>query len=734
MEKPSRTIRVFVSSTFRDMHAERDHLNRFVFPELRNRCLSRGADFIGIDLRWGVTSEEAGLTGSGSLRISLEEIERCRPFFVCLLGDRYGYVPPPEEIPSDLFEAVTSDPILPAGSLSTLRKCYVLDPTCDPPVYRLRSLIDKTGSGFEKLAEFFERLATFWEQRGLQDAGHSITAREILRGVFEEGFPRTHALFYLRKSGIHESPYFPESFLPVFVEQTPRGSQRLKDLKRRINAERHEVVVREYSVRYAGLTIDPHFLPDGLTDTDRGALADGVIRPHEVAISSPALRLALDNHGTVALDDMEALGTMLLEDLWKAIEVELDRPPEIQDPLEHERRGHDLFIRTRARNLRGRDDLLEKMPAYVSDASDLRPLVLTGAPGSGKSAVMAAFVEQCRQHHPETLVIPCFIGAVPGSTILTNTLSYLCRTLQAECNVEEEIPDDPRQLRHKLPIFLEKAAERHRVILVIDAVNQLDPADRAHELDWFPFCLKPGSKVLVSTLEGECLARLKARVPREHLLEVPPLAEDHRRAIVEDFLGERRKRLTKDQMAVLLDTDKRPEAALPLYLLVALDELTLFSSYENLTERIEGLPPTIPELFGQVLERLELDHGRDLTEALLRWIVASRFGLMETEVRDLLGRRFPYLAVVQWTRLYRGLQFYLRPSDEGSGETESLIDFYHDQLRFAVSRRYFGMETPESDAKKPYLETQAQLAEYFLSIAFRGDPGRWRERPIPRPQ
>ncbi|MEO0082545.1 MAG: DUF4062 domain-containing protein [candidate division WOR-3 bacterium] len=30
-----RTVRVFISSTFRDMQAERDHLVRFVFPRLR---------------------------------------------------------------------------------------------------------------------------------------------------------------------------------------------------------------------------------------------------------------------------------------------------------------------------------------------------------------------------------------------------------------------------------------------------------------------------------------------------------------------------------------------------------------------------------------------------------------------------------------------------------------------------------------------------------------------------
>jgi len=35
MNATHKTVRVFISSTFRDMHAERDHLVAVVFPELR---------------------------------------------------------------------------------------------------------------------------------------------------------------------------------------------------------------------------------------------------------------------------------------------------------------------------------------------------------------------------------------------------------------------------------------------------------------------------------------------------------------------------------------------------------------------------------------------------------------------------------------------------------------------------------------------------------------------------
>ncbi len=47
-----RVIRVFVSSTFRDMQAERDYLVKFIFPQLRKLCESRGVTWGEVDLRW----------------------------------------------------------------------------------------------------------------------------------------------------------------------------------------------------------------------------------------------------------------------------------------------------------------------------------------------------------------------------------------------------------------------------------------------------------------------------------------------------------------------------------------------------------------------------------------------------------------------------------------------------------------------------------------------------------
>lgn len=95
-----RIIRVFVSSTFRDMKAERDHLVKFVFPQLRRLCEERGVGWGEVDLRWGITDEQAA--EGAVLPICLEEINRCRPYFICMLGERYGWVP--DAVPDELVE------------------------------------------------------------------------------------------------------------------------------------------------------------------------------------------------------------------------------------------------------------------------------------------------------------------------------------------------------------------------------------------------------------------------------------------------------------------------------------------------------------------------------------------------------------------------------------------------------------------------------------------------------
>jgi len=149
-ELESKIFRIFVSSTFSDTRPERNHLQKKIFPELKNLCESHGYRFQAVDLRWGVTSESA--YDQQTMRICLEEIKRSqkispRPNFIILLGNRYGWLPLPYEIPQTDFDAaryhLENKLKLSPGNAdlievkSLLEKWYMLDENADPAAYCL---------------------------------------------------------------------------------------------------------------------------------------------------------------------------------------------------------------------------------------------------------------------------------------------------------------------------------------------------------------------------------------------------------------------------------------------------------------------------------------------------------------------------------------------------------------------------------------------------------------------
>ena len=91
-QSSSRIARIFVSSTFVDMHSEREVLVKRVFPALRQRVEPYGVMVTEVDLRWGVPKD---VQGTDTIRICMEELDKCitstpshQPFFVSLLGER----------------------------------------------------------------------------------------------------------------------------------------------------------------------------------------------------------------------------------------------------------------------------------------------------------------------------------------------------------------------------------------------------------------------------------------------------------------------------------------------------------------------------------------------------------------------------------------------------------------------------------------------------------------------
>ena len=126
------------------MAAERDELVKRVFPQLRKLCDEQGVVWGEVDLRWGITDDQSA--EGKVLPVRLAEIARCRPYFIGLLGERYGWVPDAKSAARkcqsrkfgsgsgkpDSEHAVMADSGEPDGVRTD---CHTTDPSCVHVMY-----------------------------------------------------------------------------------------------------------------------------------------------------------------------------------------------------------------------------------------------------------------------------------------------------------------------------------------------------------------------------------------------------------------------------------------------------------------------------------------------------------------------------------------------------------------------------------------------------------------------
>jgi hypothetical protein len=90
-------IHPYLTSTPNDFNSERDFLMKTVFPALDDVCKERGTYFSAVDLRW--TARDKYAKEGHVMELSLDKISQSSPFFICLLGECYGYHRPEHAVP-----------------------------------------------------------------------------------------------------------------------------------------------------------------------------------------------------------------------------------------------------------------------------------------------------------------------------------------------------------------------------------------------------------------------------------------------------------------------------------------------------------------------------------------------------------------------------------------------------------------------------------------------------------
>ena len=615
MTAPSKTFRIFVSSTFQDLKAERNVLQQVVFPRLRELCAQHGARFQAIDLRWGV-SEEASLDQQ-TMNICLNEIERCqqitpRPNFIVLLGDRYGWCPPPPQISAAEFEQILTrvhDP----SDRALLMEWYARDENAVPPECYL---LPRTGEmaaydSWAPVEQSLQRILAEGAQRlglaadTLARYTTSATEQEIVKGTTVGREARDHVFGFFRSIEGLPDDQSAGDYVDLNLARRPdaNATRRVRDLKNRL-ADILPGNVRRYTAQWAG---------NGIT-----------------------------------LDHLDQLGEDLYHCLAKVISAEIERPsrpspstngsPHIapHQALNEEGLAHHAFAQDCLAIFVGRTDSLKVINEYIA-STEATVLAVSGAGGTGKSSLMAKAIEQAHINHPSAQTMYRFIGTTPASSTVQNLLESLCREHDRRYGTgDNRIPGDYHELVADFHTRVSQATASRPLILFLDALDQLSPNRAARSLAWVPDPLPDHVRIILSTRARDIERSLKQRLAG--VVSLRGLSPTEGNTVLTKWLEAAGRTLQEPQRLAVLEKFNQSEGR-PLYLRLAFEEARRWKSGSGEPPELlaQGIPGIIRHnLLGRMAR--EDNHGETLVSHVLGYLAASRYGLAEDELLDMLSR------------------------------------------------------------------------------------------------
>jgi NACHT domain- and WD repeat-containing protein len=752
MPRATRIFRIFVSSTFEDMAAERNALQTDVFPRLHKLCAEHDARFQAIDLRWGVRDEAT--LDQQTMGVCLAELARCqtttpRPNFVVLLGDRYGWRPPPAEVPADEFEAIRAA-VTEAEAAAALDQWYERDDNArlrrddDAAPQALYLLQPRDPDGpYGTSDDDAERAAksAAWgrvehtlqqtladgatalglpEERLLRYTG-SATHQEIAAGLLQVDGAEQHVFTFSR--AIDKWPAFPlpeagspKGYVdPLFGPGEPGGRQ-----------------LTGRDDQAAGLLADlRNALQRRLGDHFKAYQAAWVGYDETDQKKPP---ITTDHLAQLCDDVYESLAAIILEECERLEAV--DEEKAIRD-----------FAEDRSRHFVGRADTLAEIESYLRDGAD-QPLVLWGESGTGKSAVMARVMLTLDRVQPSAEVVCRFIGATSGSADVRALLDNVSRKIDRTYDVQiEDAGTSYEDLIKHFPTRLAAATPDKPLVVMLDALDQLSDANNARSLAWLPAGVPANCRVIVSTTPGECKTALERKLAEERLLQLKEMSKDEGEELLGLWLADAERTLQPGQQTAVIG--RFLGCAIPLYLKLAFEEARRWHSYDPARD----LAPDVTGLITDLYERLGLpqNHGELLVERSLGYLAAARFGLSEEEllgalcqddeffaafatqahhdlpgieagvalaVEDLPASERRDLPIAVWSRLYYDLEPYLSERDE---EDAHVLTFYHRQLREVAMSRYLAEDGWKIDEETPLTAVgkarHQTLADYFGRLA-----------------
>ena len=319
----------------------------------------------------------------------------------------------------------------------------------------------------------------------------------------------------------------------------------------------------------------------------------------------------------------------------------------------------------------------------------------------------------------DSIVVLRLLGTTPSCQDLRQLLSSICHQLALVLG--HQLTDIPLAFKELLQYFTEllgNIPSKYSVVILLDALQELLPDYFAWQLSWLPQQLTENVKIIVSTPPEKCglLERLRQDIVKDesHFLEVAAFSHYDAFYVLDEWLAHDHRALTTDQRKCLENTFR--ECSLPHYLRLVYEDTRTWTSFDS-TETIM-FANNLHGLVSDHFKRLENQHGSKLVSRALAYLTASRNGLSDNEMMDILSldnevmqevcrhncviqNRIP---CIYWHKLKVALERYLV---QRTCEDRDLNCWNHDLPRKVAEDRYHG-DTSELE------KVHSQLADYFL--------------------
>ena len=611
---------IFLSSTFKDMHAERDVIHNLVLPELDTSFRDYALNLDIVDLRWGVDTDNAEEDATAKiLQVCFDEIDRSNPFFVCFIGSRYGWIPESELIKSSCFNAG-----LPS-------KAYV---------------------------------------------GNSITEMEIEYAVSR--YENLNNCFFFFREGLSPEDISDERLRAVYFSDCPEDHAKIEALKNRLKT------------KYPDRTFSYNCHWDSKSECVAG---------------------------------LEELSSLLTEKLSKGLLARTNISVQTDD-FERESAAQANHFALIAERTVDRHTYTDRLVDFALGKGEHREAAMVAESGLGKTSIMSCVTKRLEEEN--VLVLKLSAGLTQNSADFKFMIRYFYKKLATECGVPFE-DGAYTVLQKKFSALLAEVAERKRIVIVIDALNQFSKCEQLKKLDWIHEMFIPENvRIIYSALPGQFDSVFERRGVKTIALET--LNQEEISAISAKTAMRFHKQLSSDVVKLLAtrkNSDGNLLCGIPLYLSMIveyvaefdIDDYKQIAELETLlgsgskainkyiSEKILSAPESITELFGAITTNCERIVPMEAVRLITYLIEKSRFGIRQADIISIAQRLGINLTVSDFSLYRKRFRLHLVEREDGRW------DFVHNLLRSAASEI-----SAQENENRVHLVNRA-TADHFLSLS-----------------